>query len=384
MSLTQELHGIFTKEQQALVERVDELVFSSIAKRAADLDERGAFPDADFQDLHRQGLLMATLPREDGGLGLGFDGHDPLSYFLIIERLAMGNSSTAHCFQVHSNAAQILRAFGSDEQVARFMEPTRTSGRLLVGAGSEPGGGRGGTVARKVEGGLSVTGVKHYATNASRSDWMTVHVRNEETGLLETVVVHRDSPGLQIDEVFWNPAGMRACVSPILKFTDCFVPHDCVLARPGGFFTEHWLGKINFGFTANYLGSLQAMFRWTTDYMRQRGQVDTQVYQMYVGEMRAKIDAARLIFYHAVAEAKQDIARGLLKSNEAKFLAVEALQRFKEIVGQLVGSTAFFRSYPLERMMRDMDVHSLHRRHHFGAVMVGQAELGLPFDLAHS
>jgi len=378
------MQGLFTKAQQQLVERIDALVSSSISKRAAELDAKGEFPDADFHDLHKEGLLLTTLPVRDGGLGLGFDGDDPLSYFLIIERLAMGNSSTAHCFQVHSNATQILRAFGTDEQVQRFLEPTKVSGRLLVGAGSEPGGGRGGTVARPVKGGLSVTGVKHYATNASRSDWMTVHVRNADTGLLETVVVNRESPGLEIDEVFWNPAGMRACVSPILKFTDCFVPDDCVLGRPGAFFTEHWLGKINFGFTANYLGSLQAMFQWTTDYMRQRGQVDTQVYQMYVGELRARIDAARLLYYHAVNLTRTDLVAGLLKSNEAKYLAVDGLQRFKDVVGQLVGSTAFFRSFPLERMMRDMDVHSLHRRHHFGAVMVGQAELGLPYELSNS
>jgi len=378
------METVFTKAQQELIERVDALVFSSVAKRAAELDARGEFPDADFEDLHREGLLMATLPKEDGGLGFGFDGDDPLSFFLIIERLAAGNSSTAHCFQVHCNAAQIVRAFGTDEQVKRFLAPTQESGRLLVGAGSEPGGGRGGTVAKPVSGGFLVSGVKHYATNATRSDWMTVHVRNEETNLMETVVVHRESEGLQIDEVFWNPAGMRACVSPLLKFDNCFVPSDCVLSRPGGFLTENWLGKINFGFTANYLGTLQAMFQWTVDYMRQRGQVDTQVYQMYVGELRTKIDAARLLYYHAVEVARHDITKGLLKSNEAKYLAVECLTRFKEVAGQLVGSTAFFRSFPLERMMRDMDVHSLHRRHHFGAVMVGQAELGLPYNLAHS
>src|SRR3954469_17876682 len=89
---------VFTKQQQELVERVDALVFSSISKRAAELDAKGEFPDADFRDLHRDGLLVATLPKADGGLGFGFDGEDPLSFFLIIERLAAGNPSTAHCF----------------------------------------------------------------------------------------------------------------------------------------------------------------------------------------------------------------------------------------------------------------------------------------------
>src|SRR5690606_19142661 len=114
---------VLTKDQMALVERIDHLAFSKMSKRAAEYDETGAFPDADFQDLHQEGLLLATLPEKDGGLDFGFDGKDPLSFFLIIERLAKVNASTAHCYQVHCNAAQILRAFGTDAQVERFVAP---------------------------------------------------------------------------------------------------------------------------------------------------------------------------------------------------------------------------------------------------------------------
>lgn len=376
--------GLFTREQMALKERIDSLVFPGIAGRAAALDESGAFPDEDFAIFHREGLLFATLPKEDGGMGFGFHGADPVSYYMMIEAIAAGNPSTAHCFQVHNNATQILRAFGSDEQVARFTAPTRASGRLLVGAGSEPGGTRNRSEAKRVAGGYRITGDKHYATNATRAEWMTVHVRAEDTKNLETLVIHRDWPGVEVDESFWNPTGMRACVSPMLRLRDCFVPDDCVLGRSGAFYTEHWLGKINFGFTANYLGCLQAMLKWTVDYLKERGQAQIELYQMYIGELRARLDATRLLFYHAIRMTREDLVQGLLKSNEAKWLAVDCLNRFNQIAPQVVGSTAFFRSYPLERMCRDMAVHSLHRRHHAGAVLAGQGELGMEFDLTKS
>lgn len=378
------MQGVLTGEQMALVERIDHLAFSTMSKRAAEYDQAGAFPDADFQDLHREGLLLATLPESDGGLGFGFEGKDPLAFFLIIERLARVNASTAHCFQVHCNAMQILRAFGTDAQVERFTAPTRESGKLFVGAGAEPGGTRESSTARRVEGGYMLNGMKHYATNATRSKWMTVHVKADDTNALETFVVDTASPGLRIDESFWNPAGMRACVSPMLYFEDCFVPDDCVLGKSGAFFSEYWLARINFGFTANYLGSLQGMFEWAVNYVRQRGPVTNTVYLAHIGELRTRIDAARLLFYHAINLTKTDLEAGLVKSNEAKFFAIDTLARFNELVGQFVGSTAFFRQYPLERMLRDMQLHGLHRRHHTGATIVAQVELGQEYNLNQS
>jgi len=375
------MQGVFSRAHEELIARIDALVEAGVAKRAAAHDEAGSFPAGDVEDLHREGLLLATLPESDGGLGYGFHCRDPLSFFLIIERLAKASPATAHCFQVHCNALQILRAFGSDAQVARFVRPTIEHGRLFVGAGSEPGGGRHSSVAERVEGGFRITGAKHYATNATHSEWLTVHVRSGASGLIETFVVHRDSPGLEIDVGFWNPSGMRACVSPMLRFKEVQVPDDCVLGHPEGFFSEMWLGKINFGFTANYLGALQGMYAFTVAYLRDRGKVETALYQSHVGELKARIDAARLLYYQAVYVTRHDLRQGLLMSNQAKWLAVDTVNRFIAIVGQVVGSTAYFRGLPLERLTRDMLVHTLHRRHHVGATMVGQAELGLPYDL---
>ncbi len=366
------------------MERIGVLSAERIGPRAAHYDELGVFPEDDFDDLHREGLLLATLPKDDGGLGFGFHGDDPLAFYLIIEGLAKVSPSTAHCYQVHCNALQILRAFGRDDQVERFIAPTRERGALLVGAGSEPGGGRNGSEAVRCEGGFALTGVKHYATNATRSEWMTVHVRGREADHLETLVVNTRSPGLTIDASLWNPTGMRSCVSPMLTFKDCFIPDDCILGHPESFFAELWLSKINFGFTANYLGALQGMYEFVVRYFRERGRVQTALYHSYIGELKARIDAARLLFYEAILRTRRDLTQGLLMSNEAKWFAVDCVNRFTALAGQIVGSTAYFREFPLERLTRDMLVHTLHRRHHVGATIVGESEVGLAFNLNNS
>lgn len=374
-----------TDHHTQLIEQLDEIVASGIAKRAGAYDLNADFPVEDFSDLAKPNFLLATLPEKDGGLGYGFDGADPLSFFLMIERIAIANPATAHCFQTHNNAMQILRAQGTDEQVQRFLEPTRKEAKLLVGSASEPGGGRHSSTAVPAEGGgFVVNGVKHYATNATHCTWMTVHLLNTASEHIETLVINTGSEGLQIDESVWDPGGMRACVSPLLIFQDCFVPEDCLLRNSNRFYEELWLAKINFGFTANYLGILQGMYRFARDYLRERGTRNVEIFQATLGSMSARVDAARLLFYQAASLIPTDQEKAIVLSNKAKWLAVETFGQFVAEIGQLVGSTGFFRSFPLERLVRDGQVHTLHRRHHVGAMVVGQYELGLEYDLNKS
>lgn len=373
-----------TPHHVALIERVDEIVSAGIAERAARYDATAEFPVEDFEDLGKANLLLATLPEKDGGLGYNFDGDDPLSFFLMIERIAMVSPATAHCFQTHSNAMQILRDQGTDEQVKRFSEPTRMESKLLVGSASEPGGGRHSSTALPRDGGFVLNGVKHYATNATHCTWMTVHMFNTTAQRMETLVVNTGSEGLKIDASVWDPSGMRACVSPLLTFQDCFVPEDCILRNSDTFYEEHWLAKINFGFTANYLGIIQGMYAFARDYLRDRGQKTNETYQSALGTISARTDAARLLFYYAASLIPTEREKALVLSNKAKWMAVETFNQLSSEVGQLIGSSGFFRKYPLERLVRDGQVHTLHRRHHVGAMVVGQYELGLEFDLNKS
>jgi alkylation response protein AidB-like acyl-CoA dehydrogenase len=105
-----------TPEQKQLVLRVDRLVKERIFSRAARYDRSSEFPVEDIQDLHGEGWLLVNLERRYGGLGYGLDGDDPLAFFLLIEHLAHGNPSTAHCFQVHNNTLMMINAMATEKQ----------------------------------------------------------------------------------------------------------------------------------------------------------------------------------------------------------------------------------------------------------------------------
>jgi alkylation response protein AidB-like acyl-CoA dehydrogenase len=370
-----------SEAQRALIERVDGLVRERIAPRAEGYDQTPEVPVEDLKDLHREGWLLANLPRRYGGLGYGLEGDDPLAFFLMIEHLAYGNPSTAHCFQVHNNTLMMLSATATDSQRQRWVEPTVRRGALLPGAGTSPHGVPP-TAAQTVQGGYILTGLKHYATNAPVAEWFWVaSVRIEGEQRPSVFMVRRDAPGVRIDSEIWQPMGMRACVSPWLHLENCFVPEEDRLVQAREASPQNWLGKINFAFTANYIGSAQFIYDWSVRYVRERGQGGDASRQLRVGEMKSMLDASRLLLYHTVALFKRDQERAMLMAHEAKWLAKEALRSIMWWAGEVCSSTSLFRKYPLERFFRDMHVHMLHGYHDTPAQVVGAAELGEPYDI---
>lgn len=371
----------FTQEQQRLIERVNALVNERISPRAAQYDLSFEAPVEDIQDLHREGWLLANLDKRRGGLGFGLYGDDPLAFFLIDEHLAYGNPSTAHCFQVHNNALMMIDAMSSDGQIENWIEPTIKRGALIPGAGAEPLGASP-TTAKRTEGGYLVNGTKHYATNATLAEWLWIgRVASDSHPLPIMFMLPRDTPGLRIDSEIWRPTGMRACVSPWLHLENCFVPEENLLGRPGQFLGENWMGKINFAFTANYLGSARAMYDWAVDYVRGRGGGKDSYRQLRFGELKSMIDAARLILYTAARMFKKDPEHAMVAAHEAKWMAKETLQKLMWSAAEVCGSTSLFQNHPLERFYRDMHLHMIHGRHDIAAQVVGASELGEAYDV---
>ena len=252
-----------------------------------------------------------------------------------------------------------------------WIEPTIARGALIPGAGAEPFGVPP-TTAKKVAGGYLVSGTKHYATNASMAEWLWLgRVASDSHPKPIMLMLHKDTPGLKIDSEAWRPTGMRACVSPWLYLKDCFVPEENLLGQPGQFLDENWMGKINFAFTANYLGSARAMYDWSLAYIRERNGGKDSYRQLRFGELKSMLDAARLILYNAVRMFKNNPNEAMIAAHEAKWMAKETLEKVMWSAGEICGSTALFVNHPLERFYRDMHLHMMHGRHDIAAQIVG-------------
>ena len=87
------------------------------------------------------------------------------------------------------------------------------------------------------------------------------------------------------------------------------------------------MGKINFAFTANYLGSARAMYDWALAYIRERNGAKDSYRQLRFGELKSMLDAARLILYNAVRMFKNSPDEAMVAAHEAKWMAKETLRK---------------------------------------------------------
>lgn len=367
-----------------------EVANSVTSKYAAQHDREYSMPMETMAALKEVNLLTLCAPMRLGGQETGMVNMvDPLAFLLVVEELARVDMSTAHCFQVHSHTSQLLSFAGKPEQQDRWFAPTFERGGILSWTGGEPGRTARGQYSMLSEAtrrpdGFELNGIKQYGTNASVGSWnvVTVSLPNMDPaeGFLMVMIPH-DAKGFNVDETWWRPTGMRACVSPKLILKDLFVPDEDIVQGPG-FYPKSKLGaRWHLGFAASHLGAAQGMLDFAIDYLPKRGTAGNPHSQRAIGEMTMRMAAARNMVYQAAAlwQAKK-VADAEQYSLMAKLYAISTAEWMINETIRIVGSTALLETFPLNRMMRDVHVHSTHANLHNTAQSIGKAVLGMNYD----
>ncbi len=357
-------------------------------ERGAAYERDNAMPVENLKDLHARGLLHITVSKENGGLGANVSSEDTATFPQLVRTIARGDSSTAHCFQVHNHTAWLIEGTGTPEQIDRFLKPVTARFGLFSSVGSEPGRTNMyvmQTKAKRVPGGYVVNGVKNYVTNGPIADGIVAFValdgvegyaNNHQMVLLEPGM-----DGLVLDDGWYQPNGMRAARSSLLTLNDVFVPDSHVLGAPGIYPKGRWQGRFHLGFAANYLGTAEGLYAWYLDYIRKKGKAGDAITQLRTGEMKIALDSARALFHHALRSWRTSpVVEAELISMSAKSTAAHAAFDLSHKVIHASGSTALFDEFPLSRFIRDLETHVLHAGHDRTAQIIGQGELGESFD----
>lgn len=367
---------------------LDRHAVTAFRSRAAANEEAERLPLENLKEIFERGLLHATVTRRNGGLDGSLAGSDPALFLQLLRTICHGDASTGHCFQVHNHAFWLLESLATPEQVERFVTPLAARFSLLGTVGSEPGRVdmyKFATKARRVDGGWRVTGLKNFATNAPAADLVIAFAAIEgiddyfDNHLM--LLIEPGMKGVTIEDGWYQPSGMRAARSSIIRLDDVFVPDLHVLGRPGDYPRGRWQGRMHLGFAANYLGTSEGLFDWYVAYARGRGKGANPLTQLRVGEMRIALDAARALFGHAIATwSAGDVVASELASMSAKSAAAHAAFEIVQKVVHGAGATAQFDEHPLGRAVRDLQTHVIHAGHDRTAQILGQATLGEAFD----
>lgn len=383
-------------ERRALVERVAELARERLAPRAAHYDRTASFPAEDFADLFAAGLMGAAVPREHGGLGLGPLRGDAFTLWMITKELAKADLSLARCWEGHANSLVLIDALGSDEQRSRWFAGVVERGEKWVAWSGEPQAPAPGEVVRfgtrvtAVPGGYVVDGSKAFSTSAGGAQWAILlvntggpggarHAASPETLLL--LACDLADPSVEIDRSWWDPIGMRATVSHLVRFTRTFIPESQLIGEPGCYLRDGWQTAFIPHYAASFLGAAEAAYDQALLYLTAQGKGEDPYVQQRVARMSIHVETAHLWLRH-VARLWDDGRRqeAQLAGSRARHL-IEHLA--EETVGHAIracGARMLMRSNPVERIYRDLSLYIRHDNDDHILATIGKALLGQDFD----
>lgn len=397
-------------EQNRVRQLARDLAREAFAARAADYDEAAQVPLANLADLRSHGLLGLVIGRDIGGAGGGIQGEDPLAYLLALEQIAEVCLATSHCLQVHCHAAHYIDQTGTQAQRERILGDVIANGALMTTLGSEPGrtarGSRNQTTARATRHGWQLDGVKNYATLASASAYLLVLADCQgesgqgksgqgdngqgvvgpagdryQLGERVALAVEVAAEGVGFVAGSWDPLGMRAAVSPTVKFEQCNVPWQNTIGASNTHFAGHWSVKADLGFAAQYIGAAEGILQRAISAVKRRGTADDAHVQRHIGRLRFAIDGARGLLYRAAWLWSQgDEAVAAQASLGAKHQAIDVAQQLLDVVVQIVGPSHFGAASDMTRQYRDLRFLTMREHLDRTAAQVGQELLHTPLQ----
>ena len=384
-------------EQQELVQRVSVLAREKFAPRAADYDRTATFPYEDFEDLFNAGLHAPVVPREFGGLGLGPYRGDVFTLWMMTKEIAKADLSLARCWEGHVNSLVLLDGMGNAEQRARWFEGVVERGDKWVAWSGEPQARkpqesvRFGTTVEKVDSGYLVDGTKVFSTSAGGAQWAILLVNTagpggvrHATGSLDTQLMMAcdlSDDTIEIDSSWWDPIGMRATVSHLVRFRRTFIPDADLIGYPGQYLKEGWQTCFIPHYAATFLGAAEAAYDYAFEYITSQNKVDDPYVQHHIAQMSVNVETAHLWLRHVARlwETKKYQEAQIAGSRARHVVEHLAEDSVKHCI-RACGARCLNRPSVLERIYRDLSFYVRHDNDDHILAMIGKSLLGLTHD----
>ncbi|MGG7575101.1 acyl-CoA dehydrogenase family protein [Streptomyces sirii] len=350
--------------RQAELQRTARELTETLTAYETDCEENNGLPaeaHAAIRDaVLASGLQAVNMPREWGGAGLTI-----LEQAIVQEELGQ---LTGALWDTVWRPANALR-FCTSEQRARYLEPVIRGERRDCYAVTEPGAGSDpqnlATTATRTDGGWLLNGEKWFVTVGDHADFMIVLAAAGPDREPTLFLVDKDTPGIEMTRV---PRFMHTFVyeHPEFTFTDVRVPEDAVLGGVGQGYdiTRSWFTEERLMIAARTTGAAERALRLARDWAVERRQfgspiADFQLVQGMLADCAVDI-AVNRAYAHQVAwevdEGTVDRKTLHAKAAIAKLAASEAAGRVIDRCVQIFGGRGYDRSYPVERLYRELRV----------------------------
>ncbi|GHO45222.1 acyl-CoA dehydrogenase [Ktedonospora formicarum] len=353
-----------SEDEQALVEAIREIARERVAPRAAEIDRSGEFPWDMKELLASHDILAMPFPEEYGGIGAS-----ELTISMAIEELSRCCATTGLILAVQQLGSMPILLAGNDEQKRQYF-PKLASGEWLAAFGlTEAGSGSDAaamqTFAVRKGDSYILNGSKRFITNGGLAQVNTIFaITDPEKGTrgISAFIVEKDFPGFSVGRIE-DKMGIKGSQTAELIFDDCEVPAANLLGNEGEGFkiAMRTLDRTRIGIGAQALGIAQGALDLAVSYAKQRVQfkrpiAENQGIQFILADMATKVEAARLLVYHASELVDQEDVHFSKYSSMAKMFASDAAMAVTNDAIQVLGGYGYMKEYPAERMMRDAKI----------------------------
>jgi alkylation response protein AidB-like acyl-CoA dehydrogenase len=346
-------------------------------ERAPRYDRDNTFFTEDWEELKASGYLLAAVPEEFGGSGLGLDEYVELVRQVAYRAPATALATNMHCYWT-GVAAGLLKA---GDTSCRWLLELAARGEVFSALHGEAGNDMplllGVSTASRIDGGWEISGHKIFGSLAPVWTYGGFHAMDSSDPNNPKIVhgfVRRDAPGVQVVDT-WDTLGMRATQSQDTVLDKAFVPDEqVVLVCPAGFagagpFQLSIFAWALMGFSATYLGAARRALDITVEQLPRRGSIaltNSMAHhpevQHNVAEMRVAYDAAEAL----LEKTCRDWAAGVEHADwPARLVGTRhfVINQCFDIVDRaldLTGGAGAFKRHRIEQLFRDIRMGRFH------------------------
>jgi len=356
-----------------------------IRPAAAEWDEREQTPWPIIQEAAKIGLyspeLFGTQAAEPSGLGM----------LTVFEELFWGDAGIALSIMGTGLAAAALAGNGTPEQIGRWLPEMFGSAadpKVAAFCSSEPDAGSDvGSIRARARYDEATRewvlgGTKTWATNGGIANvHIVVASVYPELGSRgqASFVIGPDTKGLSQGQKF-KKHGIRASHTAEVVLDNVRLPEDAILGGREKF--EARVARVKSGASAGgqaamktfertrptvgamAVGVARAAYEYALEYACQREQFgkkigEFQAIAFKLADMKARIDAARLLVWRAGWMARNNVPFENAEGSMAKLVASETAVYVTDEAIQILGGNGYTRDYPVERMHRDAKIFTI-------------------------
>jgi short/branched chain acyl-CoA dehydrogenase len=355
-----------TPEQEEFRQVVRRFGQEVVAPGAAERDRTETFPLDVVKQMAELGLFGLPFPEAYGG-----SEADTVTICLAIEELGRVDQSVGITLSAATGlGGSMIARFGTPEQKDRWLGPVARGEILASFALTEPGGGSDAAAARttaRADGdGWIIDGSKAFITNSGTSI-TGVHVVAASTDpgagthALSTFLVPADAEGVTVEPAY-RKLGWHASDTHGLGFEGVRVTADALLGERGRGFPQclEILSGARVTISALAVGLAQACLDESVRFANDRQAFgrpigSNQMIQAKIADMRAAVEAARLLT-HRAAWLRDQGRPYVAEASMAKLVASEAAVSAAREAVQIHGGYGFIEEFPVARFYRDAKV----------------------------